>query len=425
MTVTVCIPAYQAEDFIIETVSSVLGQTHADLKLVIAIDPPADGSPDKTIGVLSRFIEDERVTVHQNAHRLGWAENCNSLVRSVDTEYFIFLPHDDVWAPDYLEVMLKALRAAPEAVVAYSDTVRFSACPPVRVSMTMTPKASRARHLLDFLVQGTEAQIWRGLTRTSTLTVTGGFPTDKHKGFVVECEYALALYLAGPVVHVPRVLYFKRIYEREVVSASRERVQAPISERRQAWQVHKQRMQAMLETAVEEFPLSEQQAQGCRAALLAAMLRRYQQFVESVLQPEQLEGIEQALVKVDVIDTPLCNMIQANIHLILQKHYLALEQNEKARQHATTAWQLEPNSAEAQLERARYLFHDGQYHESIGWAMESARLSHLRDSRAAENLVTHAYQRLGWNQTAVDNREKNTITRWFWLILLRCRRFLQ
>lgn len=425
MTITVCIPAYQAEDFIVETVSSVLGQTHTDLKLVIAIDPPANGSPDKTAEALSDLSGDKRLRVYQNPQRLGWAENCNSLLQYVNTEYFIFLPHDDIWATTYLEILLSALESSPEAAVAYSDTIRFFASPPVRISMTMTPNASRARHLLDFLIQGTEAQVWRGLTRTSSLSVTYGFPIDKHKGFLVECEYALALYLAGSVVHVPRVLYFKRIYEREVVSASRERIMAPLQEKKIAWQVHKKRMQAMLEQAVAEFPLSESEAVLGRTALMAAMMRRYQQFVELVLQPDQLEDIEQLLTETETVDSEVRVKVQANINLVLEKHYLARALEQKANQHAEAAWNADPASAEAQMEFAKFLFRDGQYYEAIERATESMRLSQLKDSREAANLIERIYQQLGWVKTPVAVTKKRSIKAGVWRLLQRCWRLLR
>lgn len=52
-TVTVCIPAYRAASFIAQTVIGVLRQTHSDLRVVVAIDPPDDGSPCGTATALA------------------------------------------------------------------------------------------------------------------------------------------------------------------------------------------------------------------------------------------------------------------------------------------------------------------------------------------------------------------------------------
>ena len=87
--------------------------------------------------------------------------------------------------------------------------------------MILPQGANRVTGLLHFLLQGTEAQMWRGLTRASALARVPGFPTDRHLGFVVECEYALALHGVGAVVHVPQTHYFKRIYAQDTISASR------------------------------------------------------------------------------------------------------------------------------------------------------------------------------------------------------------
>ena len=127
------------------------------------------------------------MTIRRNPARLGWAENIRSLLSEVSTPYFAILPHDDLWVPTYLEVMLAALRDRPEAIGAYGDMLSFAATAPVRKSMVLGPEEDRVADLLRFLIQGTEAPMWRSVTHTAALDKVGGFPTDAHMGLVVEC----------------------------------------------------------------------------------------------------------------------------------------------------------------------------------------------------------------------------------------------
>jgi glycosyltransferase involved in cell wall biosynthesis len=115
-TISVVIPAYNAEGTILETVASVLQQTFSDFELIV-ID---DGSKDRTVELL-QSIKDERLKVfsYENGG-LPVARN-RGLSRSTG-ECIAFVDADDLWAPDKLELQLAALQQHPEAGVAYSWT---------------------------------------------------------------------------------------------------------------------------------------------------------------------------------------------------------------------------------------------------------------------------------------------------------------
>ena len=55
--VSVVIPTYNNESYIVDTMSSVLAQTYTDFELVVA----DHGSADRTWALLQDFIEDPRV----------------------------------------------------------------------------------------------------------------------------------------------------------------------------------------------------------------------------------------------------------------------------------------------------------------------------------------------------------------------------
>jgi glycosyltransferase involved in cell wall biosynthesis len=100
-TVSVVIPAYNAEAFIAESVQSVLDQTVQDFE-VIVVD---DGSKDGTRGALAAF--GDRIRVHRQPNG-GVARARNTGVGLARGAWIAFLDADDVWLPHKLERQLAA-----------------------------------------------------------------------------------------------------------------------------------------------------------------------------------------------------------------------------------------------------------------------------------------------------------------------------
>jgi glycosyltransferase involved in cell wall biosynthesis len=115
-TISVIIPAYNAEKTIQETIESVLDQTFQDFELIVI----NDGSTDRTLEIISSFT-DSRLQVFSFPNS-GAQKSRNVGLSKSSGEYIAFLDADDLWNPDKLELQLKALKENPEAAVAYSWT---------------------------------------------------------------------------------------------------------------------------------------------------------------------------------------------------------------------------------------------------------------------------------------------------------------
>jgi glycosyltransferase involved in cell wall biosynthesis len=111
-SITVAIPAYQAERFIAETLESILAQTHAPDE-VIVVD---DGSTDGTARELERFGDRIRVIRRPNG---GCAASFNTAFRAARCEFVAECGADDIWEPYKLERQLEALTAHPEIDIAF------------------------------------------------------------------------------------------------------------------------------------------------------------------------------------------------------------------------------------------------------------------------------------------------------------------
>ena len=114
--VSVCIPTYNREILLRETLNSVFAQTYKDFEVVI-VD---DGSTDGTKQMLQRHGYKVRYYWQQNA---GDAAARNRLIELAKGKYISFLDSDDLLYPDALERMVEAMPKNTENVVVYGPYV--------------------------------------------------------------------------------------------------------------------------------------------------------------------------------------------------------------------------------------------------------------------------------------------------------------
>jgi GT2 family glycosyltransferase len=122
MRFSVVIAAYQAADTVAAAVGSVLSQTCQDFE-VIVVD---DGSSDDTARVAEAIAEkDPRVRVHRQANG-GPSAARNSGIAAGTGQYVSMLDSDDLWLPDYLHEMGRALDLDPDVGFAYTEAWAFN-----------------------------------------------------------------------------------------------------------------------------------------------------------------------------------------------------------------------------------------------------------------------------------------------------------
>jgi glycosyltransferase involved in cell wall biosynthesis len=105
--VSILIPAYNAEQWIADTLRSAIGQTWAP-KEIIVVD---DESTDRTLAIARQF-ESEQVRVIPHKHQ-GAAATRNKALSLARGEYIQYLDADDLMAPDKIATQLEALGQSP------------------------------------------------------------------------------------------------------------------------------------------------------------------------------------------------------------------------------------------------------------------------------------------------------------------------
>ena len=113
--VSILIPAYNAEEFIGDTIESAVAQTW-QRKEIIVVD---DGSKDGTAEVVRKYLS-KGVVLVSNENK-GAAATRNHAYRLSQGEYIQWLDADDLLAPDKIELQLASLRNGDKRILLSSS----------------------------------------------------------------------------------------------------------------------------------------------------------------------------------------------------------------------------------------------------------------------------------------------------------------
>lgn len=121
--ISVVIPAYNASEFIGETLDSVFSQSFTNFEAIVI----NDGSPDtqELESVLQRFPSNLHYLKQENK---GAAAARNTGLRAATGEFVAFLDADDTWLPEFLEKQLEFLKNS-NADFVFSDALLFGESP--------------------------------------------------------------------------------------------------------------------------------------------------------------------------------------------------------------------------------------------------------------------------------------------------------
>jgi glycosyltransferase involved in cell wall biosynthesis len=117
-TVSVVIPAFNAEKYLGEAIDSVLRQT-VPVTEVVVVD---DGSTDRTADIVRAYSDPVRYC-HQTNHGVGHA--CNRGASLARGEFLGFQAADDLWVAEKLERQLDAFRREPDLDMVFTEVQQF------------------------------------------------------------------------------------------------------------------------------------------------------------------------------------------------------------------------------------------------------------------------------------------------------------
>jgi len=121
--VTIAIPLYNEEKFILETVYSAINQTYKNIEIIISDNCSTDCSSEKIIEVVQK---NTNVQLIKHPVNIGATANFNFLKNEAKGEYFMWLGAHDVISKNYIENSIKVLDQNLGIVMAFHNAVFFS-----------------------------------------------------------------------------------------------------------------------------------------------------------------------------------------------------------------------------------------------------------------------------------------------------------
>ncbi|MFY3768922.1 UDP-Glc:alpha-D-GlcNAc-diphosphoundecaprenol beta-1,3-glucosyltransferase WfgD [Providencia manganoxydans] len=140
-TVSIIMPAYNAEKTIETSISSVLNQTFTDFILYV-ID---DASTDNTKSIILNF-SDSRIIYLKNECNKGVAISRNKGIELSNSKYIAFLDSDDLWLPEKLQKQINYLEYGWDVV--NSNYYSFKDDENILLSTRKSPKIISYSHML-------------------------------------------------------------------------------------------------------------------------------------------------------------------------------------------------------------------------------------------------------------------------------------
>ena len=100
LMVSVIMPAYNAEKYIVKAINSVLEQTYQNLELIVIDDCSTDTTYETVLNMLEK---DARIRLYKNEMNLGVARTRNRGFELANGDYIALLDSDDIWMEDKIE----------------------------------------------------------------------------------------------------------------------------------------------------------------------------------------------------------------------------------------------------------------------------------------------------------------------------------
>jgi glycosyltransferase involved in cell wall biosynthesis len=190
--VSIVIPAFNAANWIAETIASVLQQTYKDIEVIVVDDGSTDETADVAKGLLSKGPFPYRIIKQANA---GLSEARNTGLHAANSEWIQFLDADDLLHPEKIKLQVEACRRGPSIDVVYSDWQKLKWDGKDWKPNTLRTPMIGSHVLADLLKDKNWQQVGSQVFKLETVKKIGGY--DKTAEPVEDMELCLRIATAG------------------------------------------------------------------------------------------------------------------------------------------------------------------------------------------------------------------------------------
>jgi glycosyltransferase involved in cell wall biosynthesis len=202
--ISVVIPTYEPERFLIDAVRSVLAQDPGPAQMQIAIVD--DGSTNvRAAALLTGIVPADRIEYHEHTDRLGLAGNWNRAITHARGEFIHILHQDDTVHPEFYAALLSGLRTSQRIGMGFCRHAFIDESGRVeRISHRERWRAGVLPRWLDRISERQRLQCPAAIVRRDVYETLGGFKADLH--YALDWEMWVRIASAYDVWYEPRVL---------------------------------------------------------------------------------------------------------------------------------------------------------------------------------------------------------------------------
>ena len=317
-TVSVMIPYYNCKEYIVETIQSVLSQSHQNFEIII-VD---DGSDPEHADYLKEFLAGKPAIRYAVQNNQGVAAARNHAARLAGGKYFLFLDSDDLILPDYIEKCLTVLENNPDCKLVYPLAEYFDA----QEGLWNLPDYDG----LESLLKGNRIPII-SMHRAEDFVSLGGFDENltTHEDWDL---WIRLLSNGGTVIRIPEVLFRYR-KRRDGLSLINRLEQNP-DLNREDWQKVYEKNRALFmqhhlgySDCIQKISLLEQQIQSL--SKLNLQLREDNTNMQN--QNQELQHVMAKLLQQTELSVEQTEFLQQQIEMLLRNSTVEeqLEEQEK------------------------------------------------------------------------------------------------
>jgi glycosyltransferase involved in cell wall biosynthesis len=211
--ITICIPTYNQQNYIKETLESILSQRSMGLQIIVA----DDGSEDITPDILKSYKKAYPLNIDLILHssNLGLSFNVSSILPFIRGEYVCWFAGDDIFLPNKLKKQLKFMKNNPNFSMCYHDVLVQDCAKNISYkymdSLDIKPLSGDITSQLIM-----ERCFIPGISTMVRQSYAKDLKNNPHVGICEDWLFFIELSMRGPVKYMDEVLALYRRHETNI-----------------------------------------------------------------------------------------------------------------------------------------------------------------------------------------------------------------
>jgi len=208
--ISVIIPSFNVENYIEETIYSVLNQIYNNFEIIV-VD---DSSTDKTLAIVENLSKSNKIIKYFKIEHSGRPSiPRNYGVNKASGEYISFLDADDIWSRDKLKDQINFLQKYPNLIFVYSMSVTFGNVNLFSPNYEVLPLLNKAATTKEELIlKGNSITCSSVMVKKEYFQNAGGFDEDPNLKAVEDYDLWLRLSELGAFGFIPKIHVYYRVH---------------------------------------------------------------------------------------------------------------------------------------------------------------------------------------------------------------------